>query len=182
MVAAVILRRYIERMTKTERLKLRSWTSDDLCFLDTFLGDPVVMKYSERGVLDKKEQAAWLYRNGEPKQQTYLPGTLAIEQINSEAVIGYVSLSNDEDWIAHDEAELGFRLARAAWGYGYATEAIGGILNLASGLDGLARIVAIVDPHNIRSVRVLKKIGMISKSDVVFEGYDHPDHLYAREF
>jgi len=77
---------------------------------------------------------------------------------------------------------LRFRLARAAWGYGYATEAIGGILNLASGLDGLTRIVAIVDPHNIRSVRVLEKIGMIYKSDVVFEGYDHPDHLYAREF
>jgi RimJ/RimL family protein N-acetyltransferase len=43
----------------------------------------------------------------------------------------------------------------------------------------LPRIVAIVDPENLASLRVVEKIGMTFKREATFQGYTHPDHLYA---
>jgi len=44
---------------------------------------------------------------------------------------------------------------------------------------GLKRLIAIIDPANTASIRVAEKIGMKYEQDVMFEGYDHPDHVYA---
>jgi hypothetical protein len=38
---------------------------------------------------------------------------------------------------------------------------------------------AIVDPESLASLRVNKKIGMTFEREVTFQGYTHPDHLYA---
>jgi RimJ/RimL family protein N-acetyltransferase len=37
----------------------------------------------------------------------------------------------------------------------------------------------LIDPGNIASVHVAKKLGMHYEKDIILEGYDHPDHLYA---
>jgi RimJ/RimL family protein N-acetyltransferase len=55
--------------------------------------------------------------------------------------------------------ELGFHIARSRWGRGYATEAAGACLAWAMA-NRCERVVAIVDPANGASVRVLEKIGM----------------------
>lgn len=39
--------------------------------------------------------------------------------------------------------------------------------------------VAIVDPNNQQSVRVLEKVGMTYEPEVMFDGYDYPDHRYV---
>jgi ribosomal-protein-alanine N-acetyltransferase len=57
------------------------------------------------------------------------------------------------------DIELGFHLARAHWGHGYATEAARACLAWALA-ERAERVVAIVDPANQLSVRVLAKIGM----------------------
>jgi len=167
-------------MIETNRLRLRGWQADDLQFLDAILGDPEVMEFSDRGVLAKSDQATWLLAAQAPMRRNQLPGTLAIEQNNDGRVIGYVRLSRDLQRIGEREAELGFRLAKFAWGHGFATEAVKGIMDATSSLAGLGRIVAIVDPHNHRSVHVLKRIGMSYENEILFEGYEYPDHLYAR--
>ena len=43
----------------------------------------------------------------------------------------------------------------------------------------LPRIIAIIDPGNLASVRVAEKIGMRFEREIMFDGYTHPDHLYA---
>jgi RimJ/RimL family protein N-acetyltransferase len=43
----------------------------------------------------------------------------------------------------------------------------------------LDRIVAIVDPENLASLRVVEKIGMTFEREIAFQGYRHPDYLYA---
>jgi RimJ/RimL family protein N-acetyltransferase len=57
------------------------------------------------------------------------------------------------------EIELGFHLHRAQWGHGYATEAAGAALSWAQ-VHRTEDVVAIVDPGNDRSLRVLERIGM----------------------
>ena len=49
----------------------------------------------------------------------------------------------------------------------------------ATCVPGTKRVVAIVDPNNRQSVRVLQKIGMTYERDVMFEGYDYPDHRFS---
>jgi RimJ/RimL family protein N-acetyltransferase len=59
------------------------------------------------------------------------------------------------------EVEIGWRMPKAAWGRGYASEAARAVL--AHGRDGLglAEIVALINPDNIRSIAVATKLGMV---------------------
>lgn len=66
------------------------------------------------------------------------------------------------------EVELGYRLARAHWGRGLATEVAAAWLAHALGLLALPRIIAFADPRNLASIRVMEKIGM---------RYERHDHL-----
>lgn len=58
------------------------------------------------------------------------------------------------------EIEIGWRLRRAAWGRGYATEAAAALLSHAFATPGLPRIVAGIAPDNAASLSVARKLGM----------------------
>ena len=77
--------------------------------------------------------------------------------------------------------EIGWRLARAYWGRGYATEAAEAALAHAFGPLGLREVVAFTVPGNAASRRVMEKIGM--RHDPA-DDFDHPDlpegHAMAR--
>jgi RimJ/RimL family protein N-acetyltransferase len=57
------------------------------------------------------------------------------------------------------QIELGYRLIRAAWGKGYATEAAGAVRDLGFERFGLERIYVDVHPENEGSLNVARKIG-----------------------
>ncbi len=61
-------------------------------------------------------------------------------------------------------------LARSFWGQGYATEIGYGQLNYGFGKLGCKRLLAQVAPQNIRSIAVLKKIGMLLHGETITEG------------
>ena len=44
---------------------------------------------------------------------------------------------------------------------------------------GIPRLIAMIDPQNLPSIRVAEKAGLQYEKDVMFEGYTHPDQLYA---
>jgi RimJ/RimL family protein N-acetyltransferase len=75
--------------------------------------------------------------------------------------------------------ELGYRLTRASWGKGYATEAAGAVMEHAFTSLGLERLVSLIDPENIASLRVAQKLGMQFEREIILPGYSHPDHMYA---
>jgi RimJ/RimL family protein N-acetyltransferase len=58
------------------------------------------------------------------------------------------------------EVEIGWRLKRAAWGQGYASEAAATVLRHGLGGLGLSEVVADIDPANLGSIRVAEKIGL----------------------
>lgn len=74
---------------------------------------------------------------------------------------------------ATGDVELGYTLARDAWGRGYATEAAGACL--AAGLEhlGVPRIVALVDAENEASTRVATRIGLALTESVQAHGRPH---------
>jgi RimJ/RimL family protein N-acetyltransferase len=83
------------------------------------------------------------------------------------------------DVAGRQEVEIGYRLARSAWRQGYATEAARAVRDYAFFTLGIRRLIALIDPENLASVRVAEKIGMRYEKEVMLEGYEHPDHVYV---
>jgi len=94
-------------------------------------------------------------------------------------VIGYCGLFFFPDVNGQSEVELGYRLAKSAWGQGYATESARAVRDYAFATLGLKRLIAMIDPSNLASIKVAQKIGMQYEKDVIFAGYTHPDLVYA---
>jgi RimJ/RimL family protein N-acetyltransferase len=163
---------------ETPRLAIRPLVHNDAKAMEGIFCDPEVMRYSDNGVQAPEFASIWI-----AKMLCCYPtwgfGMWAVVEKETSKVIGYAGLSRYSGRCEPNEAEVGFRLARVHWGRGYATEAARAVCD--HGLRGLLlpRIVAIVDPENLASLRVIKKIGMTFESEVTFQGYTHPDHLYA---
>ena len=166
-------------MIETGRLRLREWKPSDLCSIRSLLGDPDVMRFSDSGVLEKLDQRAWLDRAAASFCNSGLPGSLRIERKCDGTFVGFLSLSRDPARVGATDAEIGFRLVKAAWNKGFATEAARELIKAAGYRDKTERIVAIVDPNNRRSVRVLEKLGMKLQGGIMLDGYEYPDHLWA---
>jgi RimJ/RimL family protein N-acetyltransferase len=68
------------------------------------------------------------------------------------------------------EVDLGYRLMTAYWGQGLATEASRACVSYGWQTLGLKRIVGLVDHENLRSVRVLKKVGFVFERMIEYRG------------
>ena len=146
-----------DTLLETERLILRPLTSDDRPALAQILGNAQVMQYSVAGVLSEKATGEFI----EWCQYSYHQhgfGPWAVVEKSSAAVAGFCGL-NAEQVDDADEIELGYRLAPAFWGRGLGTEAARAALRHAFEHLHVASVIAIVQPGNVASVRVIKKLG-----------------------
>lgn len=162
----------------TERLTLRHFHILDLEPMLQVFGDPEVMRFGN-GVQTKEWVQVWLRTCLERYYQTWGFGPYAVLEKQSQDVVGYCGLFYFPDINGKPEVEIGYRLARSAWGKGYATEAALSVRDYAFQLLGIRRLIAMIDPSNVASVRVAEKIGMHYEQDVMLEGYTHPDHIYV---
>jgi RimJ/RimL family protein N-acetyltransferase len=157
-------------MITTPRLTLRLWRDDDLASFAALNADPEVMKYLPK-ILDHSESDALINRIRLHFDE-YGFGPWALEITGTGDFIGFTGLS-----IARFEAhftpcvEIGWRLARAYWGQGYASEAARA--GLAYGFDtlNLHEVVAFTTTGNRRSRAVMERIGLVRNPD---DDFDHP--------
>ena len=143
----------------TSRLKLRPWVDSDLEPFAALNADPRVMEFLP-GILTTEESDAMAARIREHFDE-HGYGFWAVEVVNGPAFIGFVGLSHPR-FEAHFTpcVEIGWRLAAAAWGKGYATEAASAALIAGFDKLGLNEIVSITIPANRRSWQVMKKLHM----------------------
>lgn len=143
--------------------------------MEAVFGDPEVMRYG-----DGPQDAAWT-RGWIDREMARAPGrgVWAVTLQGSGEVIGYCGYFDFPDIDGRAEVEIGYRLSRAHWGRGYATEAATAVRDHALRERRLTRIVCLIDPANASSVRVAEKLGMTYEKNVMLEGYTHPDHLYV---
>ena len=161
----------------TERLLLRHFHILDAEAMQRVFGDPEVMQFGD-GIHTKEWVDKWLRICLERYHQTWGFGPYAVVEKHNRNVIGYCGLFFFPDIDEQPEVEIGYRLARSAWGQGYATEAVQAVRDFAFDTLGIKRLIAIIDPSNTASIRVAEKIGMHYEKDVMLEGYTHPDHIY----
>jgi RimJ/RimL family protein N-acetyltransferase len=166
------------RSLQTSRLILRSFELADADALNAVFGDADVMRYGS-GVQTPQWVRSWVNRWIDELYDEFGFGMRAVALRSSQVVIGYCGLSRHAGRCAADETEVGFRLARDFWGQGLATEAAVAVRDEAFGELRLPKLIALVDPQNRTSLRVIEKLGMSYERDVMLDGYDHPDHVYS---
>ncbi|OLF07995.1 hypothetical protein BLA60_24285 [Actinophytocola xinjiangensis] len=146
---------------ETERLRLRRFTLDDADLLVELDSDPEVMRHLTGGRPTSREriESSTLPRIVEDYLQHPGHGVFAAFTRGGDEFVGWFMLVRDPDAPA-GEAELGYRLRRAAWGHGYATEGSTALLRHAFVALGLRRVVADTMTVNARSRRVMEKVGL----------------------
>lgn len=143
----------------TDRLVLRRWTDADREPFAAMNADPEVMRYF-RDVLDREASDAFVDRI-EASFDEHGYGLWVVERIDDGAFLGFTGLLLQTYESPFTPAvEVGWRLARDAWGNGYATEA--GLASLAFGFDrlGLDAIISTTSRPNEPSQRVMQRLGM----------------------
>jgi ribosomal-protein-alanine N-acetyltransferase len=155
---------------QTERLLLRRWREDDREGFAALNADPVVMAHYP-ALLSRAESDALLERIEERFERDGF-GLWAVEERSSGELLGVTGIQRVPFVAPFTPAvEVGWRLARAAWGYGYATEAATAALAFGFESVGLDEIVAMTTPPNRRSIAVMERLGM--RRDPAGD-FDHP--------
>jgi RimJ/RimL family protein N-acetyltransferase len=155
----------------TERLRLRPFTAADRDAIHAVYADPEVMRYVGHGAhRTPAETAAALRVYGDTLERRGF-SFLAVTERATGTLIGDGGLHP-----LGDDIELGYTLARAAWGRGYATELGRALIGHAFERLGAERVVAQVEPDNAASRHVLEKLGM--RAIETRAAYGRPHLLY----
>jgi RimJ/RimL family protein N-acetyltransferase len=154
----------------TERLRLRRWRDADRAPFARMNGDPRVMQHFP-AVLNASESDALVDRIVEFMAASGW-GLWAVEREEDGAFMGFTGLTPIPfDAPFTPAVEVGWRFAVEAWGHGYATEAARAAV--AFGFDhlGLDEIVSMTTPANLRSRRVMERLGMTRDPA---DDFEHP--------
>ena len=155
---------------RTPRLLIRSWRDEDFEPSAAMNADPRVMEFFPSVLSREESRVRFARARARIAERGY--GFWPVEVVGGAPFIGMVGLG-DPDFEAHFQpaVEIGWRLAAAHWGYGYATEAARAAL--AYGFERLAlpEIVSFTTVANVRSRRVMEKLGMVRSPD---EDFQHP--------
>lgn len=155
-------------LLETPRLRLRRFTAADVDRLVELDSDPEVMRYISGGQPTPRE----LYAD------TFMPRWLAIYE--AQPLLGYWAAELRPDWeflgwfhlrddrIEPEYLELGYRLKRAAWGQGIATEGSRALLEHGFDRVGAERISARTLLGNRASQRVMEKCGLRRSGEFVY--------------
>lgn len=150
---------------------LRGWREGDLEPYARMCADPEVMRFIGGG--------ATLTRDGSGEQVSRFVrhwdergfGLWAAEEKVGGTFVGFVGLAHQGDWTGGEhKTEVGWRLDRAFWGRGFATE--GAKASVAHGFEelGLERIISIIQPENAASRRVAEKAGLTPRGETRWRG------------
>ena len=154
----------------TDRLLLRAWVPEDREPFAAMNADPEVMEYFP-STLDRSESDELVDSIMTGFEGSGF-GLWALELREGGHFIGFTGLS-----VASFEApftpaiEVGWRLARWAWGEGYATEAATAALDFGFSRAGLDEVVSFTTVSNLRSQAVMKRLSMTHDPT---DDFEHP--------
>jgi RimJ/RimL family protein N-acetyltransferase len=163
---------------ETERLRLCRMSADsaaDAAFMLRLLNDPDFVRHiADRGVRTLDDAAAYL-RDLVAPAYAQGHGMLRVEVKATGASIGNCGLVRREGL---DGPDLGYAFLPEGRGRGYASEAARGVLECARA-RGIGRMLAIVDPGNAASIRVLQKLRFGFERMLLLPGRESEVKLFA---
>lgn len=167
---------------ETERLELHELSDlsqEDIVFVHRLLNEPSFLEnIGDRGVHNLEDARAYLVKGPMASYSANGFGLYRVQTKQGRQTVGMCGLVNRPTL---DDVDLGYALLPEFCGQGYAAEAGAAVLADARRRLGLKRIVAIVDPRNLGSIRVLEKLDFRFEKMVQLTPDDDTLKLFAFE-
>lgn len=157
---------------ETERLRLRPYEPGDFDAYAQMWAEPDVVRFIGGKVFDR--EASWgrfVRQRGMWAMMGF--GFFAIEEKATGSFVGEAGFHEMHRNIApsiEGTLEAGWALNSAGQGWGYATEAMSAAIGWAEGAFHGRKMTAIIDPDNLPSVRVAKKLGFAELAKTEYLG------------
>ena len=162
---------------KTERLTLRQFTMIDAEFIIKLVNEPsFIQNIGDRGVRTIADAEKYLTNGPISSYAKNGFGLLATTLIDTGQPIGMCGLIKRDKL---EDIDIGYAFLPEFWSKGYALESAQAVMKHAKEVIGLKRVVAIVDPANARSIRLLEKVGMTFEKMVKLSEDDIDLKLYS---
>jgi RimJ/RimL family protein N-acetyltransferase len=146
------------QVLETERLVLRHLNLDDAAFMQVLVNDPTWLRFiGDRGVRSIDDAREYLRKGAIASYAQHGFGLYMTELKEDAQPIGICGLVKRDTL---PDVDVGFALLPQFAGHGYAGEAATAVMEHARRKFGLTRVVAITNPENHGSIRVLEKIGL----------------------
>ena len=142
---------------KTERLILRQFSTDDVQFILELLNEPsFIQNIGDRGVRTLEDARSYILRVPVASYERHGFGLYLVILKESGESIGMCGLIKREEL---EDVDIGYAFLPKYWSKGYAVESAFAVKEYARDVIGLKRLVAITDPENQGSIRVLENLG-----------------------
>ena len=161
----------------TPRLVIRELTFADAPFIVTLLNDPAfILNIGDRGVRAPEDACEYLTAGPLASYARHGFGLGAATLATTGEPIGICGVLRRAELT---EPDLGFAFLPQFRGQGYAFEAASAVKADAHARLGLATLLAIVNPVNVSSIRLLGKLGFAREGSVRLSGESIDLHLFA---
>jgi RimJ/RimL family protein N-acetyltransferase len=162
---------------QTERLFLRPFTPDDAEAYWPLVSLPEVLRYTgEQAQASLDDVRRTLLSRPIRDYSVHGFGRMACIEKCSGRLVGFSGLKYLEDL---QEVDVGYRFLPDCWGKGYATESAKVLMQQGILEHGITRIIGLVQPENLASVRVLSKLGLTFERKIRPSGSASELELYA---
>ena len=166
---------------ETPRLFLRPFRPDDLGDLARIYADPEVRRFFPEGPLDRKQtkdELDWFIAGGDPDR----PGLVlhALVERQSGRLIGRAGFLS---WTiaGAQEVEIAYLVDRPYWRRGYGGEVARALVRQGFEVLGLDRLIALIHPGNVGSIRTAEGAGLRFERDTLVDGFPCRVHAITRE-
>ena len=154
-------------LLETNRLVIAEWLPEDWADFRPIASDPDVMRYIGRGEPWSDDHIRRFVNTQIQRSAACGFCLWKLSEKASRSLIGFCGLQHLS---RTGEIEIGWWLAKSSWGKGLAAEAGRAVLHHAFEGVCLRRVVAIAQPPNRASLRVMQKLGMKYERDLLREG------------
>lgn len=164
---------YIE----TNRLRSGAFSLEDAEFMLQLLNSEGWLKYiGERNVKTHEQAETYLINGPLRKNENTFPSLSRVVLKSENKPIGLVSLIKRDDL---ENIDIGFAFLPEYMGRGYAFEMVSEIMQFAFREYKMEKIIAIVLPENLQSIRLLEKLGMKLETEYLKKETDEVLHIYG---
>jgi RimJ/RimL family protein N-acetyltransferase len=142
---------------ETERLQLRMLSLDDADFILRLLNEPsFIQNIGDRGVRTIDDARAYILQGPIVSYEKFGFGLWIVETKSTGLPVGICGLLKRD---VLDDVDIGYALLPEFWSQGYALESASAVLAYAKEKLGSKRVLAVVNPDNQSSIRLLEKMG-----------------------
>ncbi len=146
------------KVLETDRLNLRWLGVEDAPFILGLVNEPSWLRFiGDKGVRTMDDARRYILEGPVASYERFGFGLYMVELRASRTPIGICGLLRRDSL---SDPDIGFAFLPAYWGKGYAHESASAVLTFGRETIGLPRIVAVTDPDNARSIRLLERLGL----------------------